>query len=260
MPILPYRSPEVRTTRSSLMALKVESASRRRATLTLRSVGVTTTAVTTAVVVAEAVPLPGASGTRSRPPSRRPRPRGDGPAGRALRAGPSHATRAGSRPHRGTQDQRVRNGGDLLPASRPGPDPRAAPQPRVGLRLRPRIQRDRRLRQVPAEEARRAEHLDGSGRRVPPRRCPRRGRSRGRPEGTRAPGRGRGAHRPDRVARPGDGRARRRGRSGRGRGALPFGNRVLRPRDPGRGTSRHIGVWRCSEASARNTQACRWSC
>ena len=66
---------------------------------------------------------------------------------------------------------RVRPRRDLPAQPRPGAHARAAARPRVGLRLRPRLQRRRRLRRLPAQEARRLDDLDGPRSRLPAQRA-----------------------------------------------------------------------------------------
>ena len=60
----------------------------------------------------------------------------------------------------------VRAAADLPRAPGPGPHPRAAPRERLGLRLRPGLERRRRLRRLPAPQARLEPLRDRARRRV----------------------------------------------------------------------------------------------
>ena len=62
---------------------------------------------------------------------------------------------------------RVRAAAHLPPAPQPGAHPRAAALPRLGLRLRPRLERRRRLRRLPPPQARSPPLRDGARRRLP---------------------------------------------------------------------------------------------
>ena len=87
--------------------------------------------------------------SRRRPRRRRRAPRPPHPAGHGRRPG-GRALGAG-----------VRAGRDLHAQRRPGALPGAAARPGVGLRLRPGLQRRRRLRRLPAQEVRCRHHHHG---------------------------------------------------------------------------------------------------
>ena len=83
----------------------------------------------------------------------RPGARGHRAAARPRRARPPHPAGVGRGPHGRPVGAGVRAGRDVPAQPRPGALAGATAQPRVGLRLRPVVQRRGRLRGVPAQEA-----------------------------------------------------------------------------------------------------------
>ena len=97
-------------------------------------------------------------------PATRRRPRRRQPA-----AGPAYPPRLRAPGRVRALGPRVRARRDLPAQPRPGAHPRAAARPGVGLRLRPRLQRRRRLRRLPPQEARHRRHRDRPRGRLPAR-------------------------------------------------------------------------------------------
>ena len=102
----------------------------------------------------EAVPLRGAARAGARAPAHGRDAGGDHARGRRGHARPAHAQGGGGRPDGHPDRARVHDARDAHAPSRPGPQPRAASLARLGLRLRPGLERRRRVRRLPPAQGR----------------------------------------------------------------------------------------------------------
>src|SRR5690606_15471296 len=87
--------------------------------------------------------------------------------GRRSGAGSPHPAGSGRRAGGGALGSRVQSGRAAVPSPRPSPVTAANPVPRLGIRLRSRVERGRRLRRLPAEEAGLGAHRDREGNGLP---------------------------------------------------------------------------------------------